>query len=330
MPIPDDVPDEMDWHHPNPPNWSIAAAVVVVIMIAAPLAYFFGHKIELGSLWNMFSHWGGLLVVWAYKSLRDRLIMARSVAIRRDHLEMRTPRGCVVLQWADIRYVHWDNARKSLALGRATYTDVGVIPYLATDPDSAACILDIIRHLRLAHHTPPVAIPTQLLPGLYSGSVAPVKAFSDGDAVEVKIAMGPVQLALALLCVAPALAIWWLARDPLRARWITTVWVFVAPLALVALAVASMFVARTVYRADSRGITVKLLLKRRFIDWRDVAAYVVTPGRKVSRELMDPSGRVLLRIPFSERAHPNAERFIAFLDARLSAVRQQDMPTLVR
>lgn len=331
MPIPDEVPDEMDWHNPKPPNWSIALVVTVAIIIAAPIAYYLGPRIKLGRVWDILSHNGWLLIAGAYKALRDRLITARSVAIRRDHLEMRTPRGLVFLPWNEIRFVHWDNARKSLALGRAMYTDVAVIPYRAEWPDSAACILAIIRHLRLARHTPPVPIPTQLLSVMYSGTIAPVSAFSDSDAVEVKVAHASVGVAGVLLCAIPAAIIWWLMKDPARMfKMRIPSWIFMLPIVFVVVAAVVSLVARTTYRADSRGITVNLLGRRKFIDWRDVASYVVTPGRRGSRVLMDPVGRVLVKLPFSERADPSAESFTAYLDARLAPVRQHNLPTLMR
>ncbi len=332
VPIPKEVPEEMDWHHPKPPNWSIAAAVMIVIAIAAPIAYYLGPKIKLGEWWNTLSHSGWALVLHAYKLLRERLIMASSVAIRNDHIEMRTPRGLVFLPWTDIKYVHWDNSRRTLSLGRATFTDVAVIPYRADWPDSAACILAIIRHLRDVHHTPPVIIPPQLLSVMYSGEIAPVSAFGEGQVVEVRIAHGPGYALLSMLCVAPFLGIWWLTRDPSRLVHVPG-WIFALPMAFVAVAVVGMFFARTTYRADSQGLTViSPGRRRRFIDWRDVASYVVTSGsgRKAGRVLTDSLGGVILRIPFAERANPNAEAFIAYLDARLAPVRLHNLPTMTR
>lgn len=331
MPIPREVPDEMDWHNPKPPNWSIAAAVMIAIVIAVPLAYYLGSKIKLHTWWNVLPHNGWLLIAWAYKMLRERLIMARSVAIRHDHIEMRTPRGLVFLPWTDIRYVHWDNSRRTLGLGKAIFTDVAVIPYRPDWPDSAACILAIIRHLRLARHTPPVTIPAQLVPMMYSGEIAPVSAFAKGDAVEFKAGSASLAMTTVLLCTVPGAIIWWLIRDPARMfRTRIPDWIFILPMVFLALGVVIFFVAITTYRADSRGITVSFLGRRKFIDWREVASYVVTPGRRGSRALMDASGRVLLKLPLYERADPSAESFAAYLDARLAPVRRDDLPTLTR
>jgi hypothetical protein len=109
-------------------------------------------------------------------------------------------------------------------------------------------------------------------------------------------------------------------------------WVFVVLVAFLAIDVIADLFVRITYRADSRGLTVSFLSGRKFIDWREVASYMVTPGSgsKAGRVLTDPSGRVLLKLPFYERANPDAENFMAYLDARLAPVRQHDLPVLTR
>jgi|GEM_PF-3396102 len=330
MPIPREVPEEMDWHNPKPPNWSIALAVTVVIAIAAPIAFFLAKKIKLEPFWNALSHNGWLLIVGAYKMLRERLIMAHIVAIRHDHIEMRTPRGLVFLPWTDIHYVHWDNTRKTLSLGRTTYTDVAVIPYRQDWPDSAACILAIIRHLREAHHTPPVVIPSQLVGIMYSGKVGPVSAFGDGDSLTLRCGSLTFGAPIALLSVPLAVVAFWTVFSPSGWQGIRPLYLVLAALSEV-LAITLIFASITTYRADASGLTASNLGRRKFIDWRDVASYVVTPGSgpKSGRVLIGTMGEVLARLPYS-RAAADSETFLAYLDARLAPVRQHDLPTLTR
>ncbi len=335
--IPDEVPKETDWHHPNPPNWSILMAVTVVLLVIAVIGYFFGLKLKLGKILGSAHNWAGGLVAWAYKKLRDRLIVARSVSVRSDHIEIRTARQNLYLLWQDIAYVRWDNTHKSMTLGKGMFTSVAVIPY-EDDPQAAACMLSIIRHLRLARHTPPVLIPIQLLPRLYEGASAPIATFADTDAAEVKVASTVASVLLSVLPVIlaflPIALAFWVIKDPKRMLEMGK-WIQLLPIVALggfALALIGVFVIRTTYRADASGITVKTPLKRRFIDWREITNYTVATasGARSKRRLADSTGRVILETPYLKDAEANDARFIAFLDARLAHVRQDQLPTLTR
>lgn len=333
IPIPDEVPKEMDWHHPNPPNWSILMGATIAIMIAVPIAYFLGSRFKFGDLFGWVQHWAVPLALWAYKKLRDRLIVARSLSIRGDHIEMRTARSMLYLNWRDINYVHWDNTHKSITLGKGQFTSVAVIPYLENDRDSAASILAILRQLRLAHHTPPVPIPTLLLPKLYEGASAPITMYPGDEAAEIKLNNGLAGAVPVLLTILPLGFIAWLMSD--IKRLMETDWLpkaLLAPVVGLALGVAVVFLMRTTYRADANGITIKTLLKSRFIDWREITAYTVasSSGAKSKRMLTDSAGQVVLTTPYLDETQPHIERFTALLDARLAHVRQHHLPTLIR
>jgi hypothetical protein len=327
-PIPGEIPSEMDWHNPHPPDWPLTLVVALLVLIAVPLVYYLGPNVRWGDAWKYLHQFAAGVIPLGYFKFRERLIAARTVSVRHDGIEMRTARRMVYVPWRDIGCVQWHQQQNTLTIGRSSYSDVGMIRYRADDLSSAILILAIIRQLRLVHHKPPVAIPRPLLPML--GATA---ALAIGQAISGPVEVRPTSafplVVTVLVLIVEAMVVFML--------WGTGIFPVIGLVALAAanlLAIGAVLRAHSrIYRADSEGITLTSLGRSTHVSWQEVAQYVVKPvagSSTVRRILKASSGYTLLTLPLSQASRPDIDLFNAYVDARLSAVRQDGTRVLMR
>lgn len=326
-PIPREIPEEMDWHNPKPPDWPLTLVIAAIVLIAVPLVYYLGPSIRWGNAWSYLHQFAIAIIPLGYFKFRERLIAARSVAVRHDGIEMRTARRMVYVPWRDIGCVQWHQQHNTLTIGRSTYSDVAMIRYRADDLSSAILILAIVRQLRAAHHKPPVAIPKPLLPMLGIAGAWMAGGPTGSEPVEAHQPKGPVLvlgIVTFVLEIVVVVMVWqWLAFP-----WYAIVALIIANLAAVRLLLRSI---TQVYRADTEGITSTALGRRKVIRWQEVSQYVVKPIAGASRRILkDSSGGTLLSLALPEGSRPEIDHFLAYVDAKLAAVRQDNTRVLMR
>lgn len=330
-PIPREVPNEMDWHNPKPPDWPLTLVIALLVVVVVVLAYFVGPRLDWGHAWSFLHQFAGALIPLGYHKFRERLIAARSVSVRHDGIEMRTARGMVYVPWTDIGCVSWHQQQNTLTIGRSTYSDVAMIRYRADDPTSATLILAIIRQLRAVHHQPPVVIPKPLLPMLGLAGVWQTGGAASGEPVEVRPLKGRPLVVVVVVLLGAAIVF--------ALAWSRHLFPFV-PRVLSAFAILNLLTgllllrqSTLVYRADAEGITVKSLGQSRLIRWQDVASYITKQSALVSaqnRVLKDLSGRTLLTLALPEGSRSDIDLFLACVDAKLAPVRQDNTRVLMR
>ena len=325
MPISREVPNEMDWHDPKPPEWSVTLAVTVLVLVAVPVIYYLGPRVDWGQAWNFLHQFAAAIIPLGYRKFRERLIAAHVVSVRHDGIEMRTARRLIYLPWREVKYVQWQQ-QNTFTIGKSTYRDVAIIRYRRNDPDSAAVVLSIIRQLRAVHHTPPVVIPAPMRSMLIGNTQWQSTDVSKDAPLQVR-PMKAQLLVIAGVAIAFEISL------------VTSLWkcgtisgiIFCSICILNAIGIISMIhQATTIYRADSEGITVTSFGKRKLIKWHDVTSYTVSPVSSTiaaKRVLKDFSGHTLFWIVINEGVRPDHDRFLAYLDAKLAPVRQNPTPT---
>lgn len=328
-PIPDNVPAEIDWHNPKPPNWSITAVVMICLVLAIPAVILIGRHFKALKDFGFLSHGGNAIVLGIVALFRERLIVAKNASVRQDGLEIRTGRRLLFLRWTEIGHAHWDAARKTFAIGRSKWSDVGAIPFRPSDPDSGLMILAIIRQLRAAHHNPPVAVPPVLLPLLALTPTPSAHSFRTGDeAVELR----PIRARMAITMVSVIVieSVLFMVLPTLLPLPRLFVYALIASNVIILPVLVAH--ALRVYRADSEGVSLTSPIRRQTVNWREVAAYIVQRSDSgiTRRTLKDSSGGTLMSFAFIDGVRPETDRFTAFVDAQLASVRQDNVPRMMR
>ncbi len=321
MPIPREVPGEMDWHNPKPPEWSVTLAITLLVLIAVPLIYYLGPRVDWGHAWNLLHNCAGAVIPLGYYKLRERIIAAHVVSVRHDGIEMRTARRMIYIPWREVAYVQWNQQHSVFTVGRSTYRDVAIIRYRREDPASATVILSIIRQLRAVHHAPPVVIPPPMRTMLIDNVEWQSSVLASTESVEARAAKPSVVAAGVFSVVFMAVMLVVLMTTKAFPP------VAIAGLAILEALDAVFWIgqATTVYRANSEGLTVSSFGKRRLIRWHDVTSYTIVPIRGTNatkRILKGFSGRPLLMLALAEGIRADNDVFLAYLDAKLAPVRQ--------
>jgi len=106
-----------------------------------------------------------------------------------------------------------------------------------------------------------------------------------------------------------------------------------AVMAMLALAILTLTRAVTSYIADSQGITQKMLIGQKRIQWNNVNSYTREPvcGMQSSKYVLkNISGRKLIVLYLIKGYMPETDKPIALLDAKLTTVHHDNLPTLMR
>lgn len=321
MPIPGDVPMEMDWANPKAPNWPVLLAAAIFVLFLVAIGWLLSVNGWLDKSVNSLFHMANGIIPVVYIAIRDRLMMARSVSIRADRFEAVTPRGRIDLPWSKIKNIHWDK-NHSLIIGASTsaFGKVAVIPFLKNDPDSPRPMLSIIRRLRSSEQPMAIIIPEFLLT---SDVITP--AFANDDIVEWR------RVSRFATCVAVFMNVFLIMiAIRIKSFFHNIIPEPVIPILfgiLILYNLLAIWRFSKTYKADANGITIGTVFNSRLIKWHEISRYSVKRSsfnNMYTRTLLDTSGRRLLTLNIAGGYSADADRFAAYLDMKLAHVRQDE------
>lgn len=334
VPIPEEVPVELDWHNPSAPSWPLMGAAAIVVILLALVWHFREFIFDDGRLSGLFHAFSGA-VGGGLAAFSRRLFTVSQCSVRTDYFEARTAVGPVFLEWEDVRAAGW--ARGGLSVRGAGLRTRADIPFTPADQQSVFVVLSILRRLRELPHIPPVAIPEPLRSSAWLR--AAVDAAPSPDFVELR---QPASIRIAiftgmLLSAALLTGISFVSAMPIppAARWALR---FAA--AVDALLGFVMLKGRSL-RADTDGITYSHPFGSRFVRWSQIASYRVRQSRQsqdmiafaltepgqapgpVTYTFRDCTGRVLLSfMPFGPEE--DRQTLAAIIERRLASLKQEE------
>jgi len=333
VPLPDDTPIDMDWHNPHAPNWPLSFGILILSFFAVLVWYFHGSIASHGS--SFFSHFFFTVVPAAYAAVRKRLMTASACTVRSDRFEARTAWGAIDFLWSDLAFIQC--AVDSVTVRGKGPRSTAIIPYKISDPESVRVVCCIIRNARAAGHLVPIPSVVPLATVLQKTTTDEL-APEPGDVAELKP-----QTAYVVLTMVAVLAVTAVVWQVFHLGFVSTLLSVVIPIAFgLCLAAGCARYFRTL-RADDTGITVTMLWRERTIYWHQVAVYWVKPMKMpdsmisklgpsamvvtlpMSRKLKDITGHVILDLSTLYGREEDRRRFIAYLDAKLAAVRREEV-----
>lgn len=179
-PIPDNVPEEMEWGHPASSKYkSGAIASIAFFAILMILAWFaIGKSIQMIFLSLIFTVCFAFLIKLI---MSQSLHLAYAVNVKRDGLQTELLFEKTFIAWIDITYTLWfkTNSTTHLVIKTSTPKREVLIPFTSGDAESEMLIMSIFRHLRIAGMKQPI-----ILPEMYSQNPDALTKNSSGRAIE--------------------------------------------------------------------------------------------------------------------------------------------------
>lgn len=319
-PIPDAAPQEMDWHNPKAPTWSLSIALLFAV---AAVVYAWTFKDQMNSVRHSAGVFHLLFAVVAsgFAALVARLYTVSQCALRTDRFEGKTGVGRFSLAWADVTEATWRHS--SLVIAGRGIRGRAVIPYDLKNDESVRAVLSAVRRLRLLDNIPPIPIPETILatPLLREMQGEPVA----GESAEMAMPLGLRIMILATSLVFAAFLFALSFHSSSLFSWSKHSSLILRLVAVVDVIIAFFMFRPQTLRADTEGLTRKNGFSVKKVRWEQVTTYEIKQNKQLPEIAMhvlkDSTGRVLMQFSMFGTKEQK-EQFSAILNARLGRARQ--------